>query len=193
MDKHDFSKLPAVGAWRLTGAYEGREVAHFAVDDAGVRIEGTSVGVEDGEPWSIQYAITVDKAWHFKNARIVDGSHNQLEIELDATGSWLVNGEPRPELQGCQDLDLEASVITNTMPVHRLALAEGQLGKSAAAYIRTQNLAVERLEQTYTRLPDADGQLSFEYDSPRFGYHDVLRFGADGLTEAYPGIGERIA
>jgi hypothetical protein len=32
----------------------------------------------------------------------------------------------------------------------------------------------------------------FEYRSPRFGYHDTLRFGTDGLALEYPGIGERV-
>jgi uncharacterized protein len=184
--------LPQVGAWRLLGAYEGSEVVRFAQEGSGVDMTGTSVGVEEGIPWSIHYRIRVDKTWRFQHATVTDYAGHQLEIELDDAGAWTVNGEVRPELQGCLDLDFEASVVTNALPVHRLALAVGQQGTSAAAYIRTNGLVVERLDQSYKRLPDAEGKLRFEYHSPRFDYYDTLHFGPDGLAVTYPGIGTRI-
>ena len=63
------------------------------------------------------------------------------------------------------------------------------MGEAAApaVYVRTNTLAVERLDQTYRRLPAAHG-FAFEYASPRFGYRASLAFGADGLVEEYPGI-----
>jgi hypothetical protein len=181
-----------VAAWRLSGAYEGHEVVRFTTDGGGTVLDGTSVGVEEGVPWSIHYAIEVSGDWLVRRATVYDHAGTHLEIRGDGRGSWVVNGAHRPQLDGCLDLDLEASVATNTIPVHRLALAMGNQGDSAAVYIRTIGLAVERLDQTYRRLPDTDGAISFAYESPRFGYHDVLRFGADGLADDYPGIGGRI-
>ena len=113
-------------------------------------------------------------------------------LVADGKGSWTINGQRYPELDGCLDLDLEASVVTNTIPVHRLALAVGGQGQSTAAYIRSSGLAVERLDQTYRRLPDASGKMRFDYRSPRFGYQDTLLFGSDGLAVEYPGIGARL-
>jgi hypothetical protein len=98
---------------------------------------------------------------------------------------------PRPELGGCLDLDFEASVVTNTLPVHRLGLPLKARGESAAAYVRIHQLAVERLDQTYRRLPNQGDLLAFDYESPRFGYHDKL-LGRDGLVMDYPGIGARV-
>lgn len=46
-----FTELPAVGAWRLQGAYEGHEVVQFTVGDQGIVLRGITVGVEEGEPW----------------------------------------------------------------------------------------------------------------------------------------------
>lgn len=121
-----------------------------------------------------------------------DLAGTDLTVVADGAGHWTVDGEPRPDLEGCRDLDLEASIVTNTMAVHRLALGVGGEGVSSAAYVRTDGLAVERLEQTYRRLPDADGRLLFDYSAPRFGYRDILRFGRDGLAVDYPGIGRRV-
>lgn len=187
-----FTKLPPTGAWKLLGAYEGFEVVRFAPDNKYFVLKGTTLGAEEGLPWSIHYTIKVDEAWHVRHATVANDIGDKLDIQTDGTGSWEVNGEHHPELDGCLDLDFEASSVTNTLPVHRLALAVEQQGESAAVYIRSQGLAVERLDQTYLRLPDADGKMIFDYASPRFGYHDKLRFAPDGLVEDYPGIGKRI-
>jgi hypothetical protein len=193
VSSESFAELPAVDCWRLQGAYEGFEVVRFAWGDAGGTLEGTTVGIEEGVPWTIHYVIEVSSDWHVRRARLTDYAGAELLISTDGVGTWTVGGERRPEQDACLDLDLEASVVTNTLPVHRLALPVGERGESAAAYIRTIGLAVERLDQTYRRLPDADGRLRFDYESPRFGYRDTLHFGPDGLAVDYPGIGVRVA
>jgi len=192
MAKQQYTELPAVGAWRLRGAYEGFEVVRFVTKGEGFVLEGTTVGVEEGVPWSIHYVMQVADNWHVRRASVTDHDCTQVEIQTDGSGSWTVNGEQRPDLDGCLDLDFEASVVTNTLPVHRLALSVGQQGESSAAYVRTDGLAVERLDQSYRRLTDARGKLRFDYESPRFGYHDTLHFGTDGLAMSYPGIGVRV-
>lgn len=192
MGKRRFTELPPLGAWRLLGAYEGCEVVRFLKKGDGVVLAGTTVGVEQGVPWSIHYTIRVGDGWRVRHATLTDLAGHRLDIRGDGAGSWMIDGKRLPELDGCLDLDLEASVVTNTFPVHRLFLAVGERGESAAVYVRTDGLAVERLEQIYRRLPDEDGRLAFDYESPRFGYHDTLRFAPDGLTVDYPGIGVRV-
>lgn len=192
MDARLFTELPRWGAWRLSGAYEGFEVVGFKTGDSGTRLEGTTVGVEDGVPWALHYVLDVDHDWHVRRAVVRGHDGTGVELHADGAGAWTVDGEPRPALDGCLDLDLEASAVTNTLPVHRLGLAVDQQGASAAAYIRTDGLVVERLDQTYRRLPDVEGQLRFDYASPRFGYRDTLHVGREGLVVAYPGIGERV-
>jgi hypothetical protein len=187
-----FAELPPVAAWQLTGAYQGFEVVRFARTRGGTVLEGTTVGTEDGVPWTIHYVIEVADDWRVRRARITDYTGSERRVSTDGSGSWMVNSERHPEFDGCLDLDLEASVVTNTLPVHRLSLAEGQRGESAAVYVRTVRLAVERLDQTYHRLPDSAGMQRFLYESPRFGYRDTLQFGSDGLAVAYPGIGRRV-
>jgi hypothetical protein len=76
-------------------------------------------------------------------------------------------------------------------PVHRLSLRVGQRSDAPAVYVRTKALEVERLEQTYARIPDAGGRIVFNYESPRFSYRAELQFARDGLVAVYPHIGER--
>jgi len=187
-----FAKLPSLGVWQLKGAYEGHEVVHFDVGDDEVVLEGITVGVEEGVPWSIHYIINLTADWHVTSASVEDYAGRRLAIKTNGKGSWVVNEEYCPELEGCLDLDFEASAVTNTIPVHRLDLEVEQQGESVAVYIRTNGLAIERLDQTYRRLPSAKDKILFDYKSPRFGYHDTLQFGLEGLAGKYPGIAERL-
>ena len=77
-----------------------------------------------------------------------------VTMQADGEGTWTVGGEPAPHLDGCLDVDLEASVVTNALPVHRLKLLPGSAASTPAAYVRAPDLTVERLEQRYERLDD---------------------------------------
>ena len=135
-------------------------------------------------------AIEVDPDWHGVRATIDAADGRRLTVETDGPGRWLVDGNHTPVLDGCLDIDLEGSALTNTAPVHRLGLDVGAEGDSAAVYVRS-DLFVERLDQTYRRLPAEHG-FAFEYASPRFDYRATLVFAADGLVADYPGIAERV-
>ncbi len=83
--------------------------------------------------------------------------------------------------------------MTNTLAVHRMQLALGVRASAAAAYVRVPDLRVERLEQTYRRTPDVEGQQRYDYTAPAFDVACVLSFDAAGLVLDYPGIAVRVA
>ena len=91
-----------------------------------------------------------------------------------ATGMWT---KTRPELDGCFDLDLESSACTNAFPVHRLQLAIGETASAPAAYVRADDLRVERLEQSYRRVDDRE----YDYESPVADFRCRLVFDDVGI------------
>ena len=188
--------LPATAAWRHLGARDGFEVVFLRREPGDYRIEGHATGVEEGEAWGIRYAVTLDTAWTTRSAHVVGrsalGSH-EVRLECDGTGKWSVDDKPSPALAGCLDVDLEASAFTNAFPVHRLALGFGERADAPAAYVRALDLRVERLEQSYTRLPDAGDKQRYDYASPRFDYRDELVYDEFGLVLDYPGLAVRVA
>lgn len=95
-----FTKLPSSGIWQLKGAYKGHEVVRFTTQDDKVVLEGTTVGVEEGVPWSIHYIITLTADWHVASASVTDYMGKQLAIKTDGKGSWVINGERHPALGG---------------------------------------------------------------------------------------------
>ena len=52
--------------------------------------------------------------------------------------AWWVDGERAPHLDGCLEVDLEASAFTNALPVHRLGLDVGRRADAPAAYVRAR-------------------------------------------------------
>ncbi|TYB59809.1 putative glycolipid-binding domain-containing protein [Nonomuraea sp. PA05] len=181
-----FAPLPQTAAWRHHTARAGFEVAYFRPP----RVEGCTTAVEDGHTWVVDYVIDLDAAWVTRRARITSrsaaGARSTL-LESDGAGSWLVDGTPAPHLDGCLDVDLEASAMTNTFPVHRLGSAAGAGSAAPAAYVRALDLAVERLEQHYTRV--ADG--GYDYAAPVFGVACRLTYDEHGLVLDYPGLATR--
>lgn len=186
---------PMVAAWRHTHDRSGVEVACLRTIGDGYEIHGHSAAVESRQPWSVRYTLTLDRAGCTREARISGDSGTgtrELRIEGDGAGSWLVDGEPMASLAGCLDVDLEASALTNAFPVQRLQLGVGEAADAPAVYVRALDLAVERLEQQYVRLPDDSGRQRYDYHSPDFDFRAVLVYDTSGLVLEYPGIATRL-
>jgi uncharacterized protein len=188
--------LPAAAAWRHLDARAGFEVLFPGRESDGYRLDGYATAVEEGEVWSIRYALTLDTSWATRSAEIVGrstkGAH-ELRLEGDGAGGWRIDGRAAPELAGCLDVDLEASACTNALPIRRLALDVGQESDAPAVYVRASDLRVERLEQHYARLQDAGGRARYDYAAPAFDYRGVLVYDEYGLIIDYPGLAIRVA
>jgi len=198
-----FHPFPATACWQHRDARAGFEVAYFRAQaageagggrEAGWRIDGTTTALEDGQSWVVSYCIEADLAWATRRARItattVTGTR-VTELQADGVGHWLIDGQPAPHLDGCLDVDLESSAMTNTLPVHRLDLAPGARADAPAAYVRAATVATDRLEQVYRRPPGREGRPGYDYAAPAFGFTAKLVYDEAGLIVSYPGIAER--
>ena len=189
-----FVALPATAAWRHRDARSGFEVVYFHLLDDGVLIEGCTTAIEGGRTWAVDYSITLDKNWTTRRARISGRSASGLRwvvLESNGAGHWLVDGEVAPHLDGCLDLDLESSAMTNALPVRRVGLPVGGRADAPAAYVRALDLAVERLDQTYERITNENSHQRYEYAAPAFEFACRLVYDESGLVIDYPGIAVR--
>ena len=173
VDAMSFAPVPATAAWHHRGARSGFEVVYFGARGDRCRIEGWTTAFEDGTTWAVEYAIEVDAAWATRSARARGsppaGSALTL-LEADGAGHWLIDGEPAPHLDGCLDVDLEASAMTNALPVRRMGLPVAAAAAAPAAYVHAVGLAVERLEQTYVRTTDESTCQRYDYTAPAFDF-----------------------
>jgi hypothetical protein len=188
-----FRELPDAGSWVHLSVRTGFEVAFFQRMPDGHVVEGTTAAVET-DAWTVTYAIIVDSDWTARKALVTSRTRfglSMTEIHREVDASWWVNGTRRPDLDGCLDIDLESSAVTNTFPVHRMALAVGESSEAPAVYVRAMDASVERLEQHYRRLPGAQDRQRFRYDAAAFDFSEELTFDASGLILDYPGIAHR--
>jgi uncharacterized protein len=191
-----FDELPRTAAWRHEASREGHEVVFFRTVPGGVRLEGWTAAVEDGQAWVVGYEIVVDEKWRTRSARVWARSgfgEHEVHVQADGSGRWLIDDVAAEQLDGCIDIDLESSACTNTLPVHRLALGVGDAGESPAVYLRALDLEIERLDQRYHRVAADDGaRRRFHYTAPRFDYDGHLVYDSHGLVLHYPGIATRV-
>ncbi len=199
-----FAELPTQAVWRHVGSRDGFEVAFLHLGIDGVTLSGTSLGTEDGAVWAVDYVIELDPAWTTRRAVVTARAASmQRSVALHSAGpgSWLIDGQPAPELAGCFDVDLDVSALTNAVPLHRLRLdlagieSSGSLDNSAtpapAAYVRASDLSVARLDQTYRRRAGTSS-LVFAYQAPASGFGADITYDGAGLVRDYPGIAIRV-
>jgi uncharacterized protein len=175
-------------------ARDGFEVVFLQPRTGGYELVGTTTAVDDGQAWAVRYEIVVDDAWRTRTAYVSSRSasgHHEVQLEADGSGHWRIGGVAAPALDGCFDVDLEASSSTNTLPVHRLGLAVDQGADAPAAYVRAPGVDVERLEQRYVRIEDDGARRRFDYTAPAFAYRALLVYDGSGLVLDYPGIAVR--
>src|SRR5215475_7439233 len=118
----DFAPLPHTAAWRHVGAQDGFETVVFREAASGFVIDGHTAAVEEGKPWAVHYTLDVDDEWRTQQCLVRSWSAlGALEtlVTRDPAGHWRVDGVLVPELEGCLDVDLEASACTNFLPVRR--------------------------------------------------------------------------
>ena len=189
-----FIAPPPTAAWQHRDARSGFEVVYFHLLDDGCRIEGCTTAIEGGQTWAVDYSITLDITWTTRRSRLsgrsASGSRS-IVLEADGLGHWRVDGEAAPHLDGCLDVDLESSAMTNALPVHRMDLPVGGRAATPAAYVRARDFAVERLEQTYARITDQGSHQRYDYTAPIFDFACRLVYDESGLVLDYPGIAVR--
>jgi len=190
-----FLELPPWAAWRHHPQRQGFEVVFVHARGDGRFVHGTTTAVEDGVPTVVEYLIEVDAGWRTRRAEVRNTSragHGRVVLESDGRGRWTVDGIPSPWLDGCPDVDVETSCFTNALPVRRLALAVGATAAAPAAYVRGEDLNVQRIEQEYARLEDDGGRQRYDYDCPTFDFACRLTYDEHGLVLDYPRVGSRV-
>ena len=177
-------------AWRwLDGS--GMEHCRLSEEEgSSPRIQGTVVVVSNAIPWRIDYEVRCDVAWRTRSVsvRAHEGSEARTLTLAADEGRWTIDDEPRPDLQGCVDVDLGFSPSTNALPIRRLSLLEGQSVTIEAAWVEFPSLKVHRVPQRYARVRDR----VYRYENLPTGFVADVEVDDHGLVVSYPPGWERM-
>jgi uncharacterized protein len=133
-----------------------RSAEHAVVERVGHGwVLSGSAALPVGEsPGHLEYVVTVSEAWTVARADVsvwVGPTEMSLRLEHhDRT--WTIDDRVRPDLDGCSDVDLGWTPLTNLVPIRRHDVAVGSSFEIVAAWLKFPELVVEPNRQRYTRL-----------------------------------------
>src|SRR4051812_819376 len=131
--------LPVVLAWRRADEHEGHSLARLESHDGGWRADGQEILAGGADTLACSFSVLLDADWQtlalLPTTLSREGTRT-LELRADRDRRWRRNGAPAPELDGCIDVDVAATPLTNTFPIRRLAaLGVGQQRTSPVAWV----------------------------------------------------------
>lgn len=183
-----------IAAWQHVEGRRGFEVARLEpAADGATRIDGHSTGEDEGLAWGMHYVLEVDARWATRSldaAGFAEDGPWSLSLRADGEGSWERDGAPAPEFDGCLDVDMVSTVLTNTLAVRRLGLEVEGSGSLDAVWIGTPaGREVERMPQRYARR----GIRGFRFEVVGGDFAAELEIDEYGLVVSYPGLAVRVA
>ena len=171
---------------------EGDGIEHLAFGpcENGFAAESALVGQRYGNAYGLYYKVHCDEQWRTRFAWLKVVGGGELELHGDGDGHWRNgHGDWLSEVEGCIDIDIAATPFTNTLPIRRLQLAEGERKPISVAFISTPDLQVTRAEQAYSCI---GLNREYRYEGIFRNFAANLTVDNDGLVIDYPTLFTRL-
>jgi uncharacterized protein len=170
---------------------EGLEHLVLREGEDAVTADSTVLGTDEGRRFAARYRIDCDSAWRVRRLEVsLLAEDVTVQLSSDGCGHWTDrSGAPRPDLGGAIDVDLTATPFTNTLPIRRLHLADGQSETIRVVYVRFPDLRVTMERQRYTCL---EPRRRYRFESFDSGFVRDIEVDTAGLVVTYPGLFRRV-
>ena len=163
------------------------EVASIEHGNPNWHLQGTVLVEDEGRPCRLDYAVVCDSEWRTLWARVngwVGSAQVNQRVARNLAGEWRQNGQVCPAVQGCLDVDLAFTPITNLLPIRRLELAVGSSASVRAAWLRFPDFTLVPLDQVYSR----ESKDRYLYESGAGRFRATLEVDGEGLVHRYGNI-----
>ncbi|HEX4209855.1 MAG TPA: putative glycolipid-binding domain-containing protein [Candidatus Binataceae bacterium] len=173
--------------------WSGRSLEHLILKEGadGIVAEAAVLGTRDDHVFAARYKIVCDADWRVKRVEINQiGSDLTTELTSDGAGKWLDgSGSAQPQLENAIDIDLSITPFTNTLPIRRLKLQEGESQEILAVYVQLPDVTITTDRQRYTCL---EAGRRYRYESVDSDFTREIEVDVHGLVVNYPGLFRRI-
>jgi uncharacterized protein len=169
----------------------GIEHVIASADASGFRADGQLVLVTEHGPARAGYQLECDADGRVRSLRVsvtTGQGTRSMTLDADGDGHWQRDGQPQPALDGCIDVDINRTPLTNTLPVRRLKLAPGQARDLDVVYVTVPELETRPVRQRYTRLEQPNAMYRYESGS----FRADLPVDGDGFVLDYPRYWQRV-
>jgi uncharacterized protein len=163
----------------------GHEFASLHFANSTWTLAGAAVFAHESQPCHFKYTIVCDAAWKTLSTEVrgwLGQKPVEIDIAVDETGRWFLNGTECEAVAECIDIDLNFSPSTNLLPIRRHDLNIGEEAEVRAAWLRFPSFALERLDQRYRRL----GEDTYRYESGGGAFVTQLKVNSAGFVTVYP-------
>ncbi|HYY94813.1 MAG TPA: putative glycolipid-binding domain-containing protein [Pyrinomonadaceae bacterium] len=174
---------------------QGLEHLRLAWQPEGVLADGLIIRAQDGAAFRAHYRILCDTRWRVRQARVstLGGDAKSRSLTSDGEGRWTTGaGEHLGQLDGCLDVDISPTPFTNTLPIRRAGMREGESAEVVVVYIALPEIELRAARQRYTCLKRVRKGARYRYESLSSGFTADLVVDCDGLVVDYPGIFRRV-
>jgi uncharacterized protein len=183
--------------WSRVPPAVGHAMGRVERAEAGWHVAGAEISCDGGQGMSCTFEVHLDVDWHTVDARVSSWSDEmrKLRLTVDHGGQWWQDGALRVDLDGCVDVDVSATPLTNTFPLRRLgSLSCEESATLPVAWVDVPTLQVHRVTQTYKRLtyPDGRNPATWEYSDR---HHGAFRLSVDddGVVVDYESFATRMS
>lgn len=159
----------------------GLELMTLSRSRAGIDVRSTVIHA-GAEGFGLRYRWELDASWRTRRLRIdrTDGIEMSLLIERSGDTHWRIDGEARPDLAGCHEVDVSATPFCNSLAIQQLGSAGGEL---LALFIDAPCLTCQPSRQRYEPL----GSRAWRYVDKGVsdGFIARLDLDTEGLVATY--------
>lgn len=166
----------------------GLEHCHVTETADGIAVRSSLVGEADGLPFGVFYEIALDPGWIFRSVVLRRHDGRVLRLTSNGEGDWKLDGRRAPEFEGCVDIDISGTPLTNTLRIRRARFVTGTPQRFDMVYVPLDTLEPFRNGQIYTRL----GDTHFRYEAGDGSFTQVLTIDTDGFVLDYPTLFRRL-
>lgn len=135
------------------------------------------------------YTLVTDKQWRTLELRLMletqPGAMEGIHLLTEGDGTWTdANENHMPELDGCLDVDIQWSPLTNSLPINRLPLVKGEEQEIRVAYISLPHMIARPITQRYLRIDDE----TVRYSSESRDVACDITIDREGFVVSYPSL-----
>ena len=148
-------------------------------------ISSVIVGFHKGLTYRLRYTIEVNADWQTLQCDIiteVDGQLQNYSFHNVGNSQWTMNGVLHPEFDGCTEVDISLTPLTNTLPINRLRLKVNIEAEIKVICIDVLKQEINTVRQKYRKL-SAD---EYRFENVSNDFKALIKVNAQGFVTDYP-------
>ena len=148
-------------------------------------IRSVIIGKYEENIFDVSYQIKTHQNWEtvFLELHSRIGNQSQhIQLESDGKSNWKMDGKKATQFDGCIDIDISLTPLTNTLPINRLQLKPGEEQQIRVIYIDVLAQQIKPVLQKYIRL---SGRV-YRYENVPNDFEAKISVDEQGFVVDYP-------